>query len=594
MAIRVDFNTGTTAAPVWSDITSFVRSVSVSRGKDELLDGFSAGSASIVLDNLDRRFDPLYSSSPYAGAIVPRRAVRVFADYGTSGTVTRTNLALNPSTEYPVITVEPDRAYIGTATAWSSNIGPDTVLRYGLPASSLPFGSVAILFEPTAISTNFAATAGTYYTASAYHSTGGVDSRGLLTVQLILTWLDSGGSPIGPPFTQSAAPSTDWTQIFVTAQAPTGAVAGRVEFSRTRDSSTVTPAYYLLDAVLVEEGRTLNAYFDGDRGLAGPTAVYSWNGTAGSATSTATFTQETGFVFAGYIDDWDLSYEIGGNNTATIKASDGFSLLANQTIENQTMPVELTGGRISRLINSEQIAWPINARNIEVGVKFVGEDVADNANALSYLQEVELSELGQLFVAKDGDLTFLDATRNNPNPDDSVATFADDGSGIPFTALQVVYGSEQLANVLEVDWPGGSEIGTNQESIDAYGVTSLSADTLNQNADDAAYLANYYTTRFGQPQYRIDSILVNVFSLSSANQTAVQGLELGDVVTVKFTPKVGPQIVQYAKVVRINSTIVDGAKRYEVEFGLETFQSFPMILNDAEYGKLDDDYVLGF
>jgi hypothetical protein len=69
---------------------------------------------------------------------------------------------------------------------------------------------------------------------------------------------------------------------------------------------------------------------------------------------------------------------------------------------------------------------------------------------------------------------------------------------------------------------------------------------------------------------------------------------LGDVVTVKFTPKVAPQIVQYGKVVRINSTISDGAKRFEVEFGLETFQVFPMILNDAEYGKLNDDYVLGF
>jgi hypothetical protein len=65
-------------------------------------------------------------------------------------------------------------------------------------------------------------------------------------------------------------------------------------------------------------------------------------------------------------------------------------------------------------------------------------------------------------------------------------------------------------------------------------------------------------------------------------------------VTVKFTPKVGSQIVQYGKIVRINSNIGDGGKRYEMEFGLETFQTFPFILNDATYGKLDSAYVLGF
>jgi hypothetical protein len=130
--------------------------------------------------------------------------------------------------------------------------------------------------------------------------------------------------------------------------------------------------------------------------------------------------------------------------------------------------------------------------------------------------------------------------------------------------------------------------------VDAYGVTSLSLETVNQNSTDAVYLADYYTTRFGLPQYRVDAITVNVLSLSDANQTAVLGLDLGNVVTVKFTPKVGSQIVQYAKVVRINSNISDGGKLYEVEFGLETFQTFPFILNDATAGKLDSTYVLGF
>jgi hypothetical protein len=408
------------------------------------------------------------------------------------------------------------------------------------------------------------------------------------------------GTELQPEFQASITPTADWTRIFITSQAPIGATGADLTFATNGSLLSDSGRYFQLDGLLVEEGRELNTYFDGDRGQVGPSAVYSWNGTPGSATSTASFTQETGQVFSGYIDDWDLTYELGGNNTATIKASDGFSLLANQTIPNETMPIEPTGQRINRLINSGQILWPDNARNIDFGVKFLGNDVTtsanDNSNALSYLQKIELSELGQLFVAKDGDLTFLDASRNNPTPSSDPTTFSDDGMGIRFTSLEVVYGSEQLTNELTVTFTTGSETATNDDSVTAYGVTSLAVDTLNQNSDDAAYLADYYTNRFGNPQYRVDSITVNVLSLTGTKYVlAVRDLELGDIVIVKFTPgNVAPQIVQYAKVVRINTNISDGGKRYEIEFGLETFQTFPMILNDAEYGKLDNTYVLGF
>jgi hypothetical protein len=63
----------------FEDITSLVKSVSLKRGKNRDLDRFSAGVLSVVLNNQDRAFDPLYSASPFAGDIVPRRDVRVTA-----------------------------------------------------------------------------------------------------------------------------------------------------------------------------------------------------------------------------------------------------------------------------------------------------------------------------------------------------------------------------------------------------------------------------------------------------------------------------------------------------------------------------------
>jgi hypothetical protein len=64
------------------DVTEFVKSVSISRGKNRELERFNAGSVSIQFNNQNRYFDPTNTESPFFGQIVPRREVRV-----TAGTV---------------------------------------------------------------------------------------------------------------------------------------------------------------------------------------------------------------------------------------------------------------------------------------------------------------------------------------------------------------------------------------------------------------------------------------------------------------------------------------------------------------------------
>jgi hypothetical protein len=83
----------------FEDVTSRVRSVQISRGKNRDLDRFNAGSLSVEFNNQDRAFDPLFAASPFAGNIVPRRDVRVLAD-GTAayvGKITDWNLGYDPS-----------------------------------------------------------------------------------------------------------------------------------------------------------------------------------------------------------------------------------------------------------------------------------------------------------------------------------------------------------------------------------------------------------------------------------------------------------------------------------------------------------------
>ena len=59
------------------DVSNRVRNISTKRGKNQALDKIDAGNSSILFDNSDRFFDPLYPTSPFYGYLLPRREVRI-------------------------------------------------------------------------------------------------------------------------------------------------------------------------------------------------------------------------------------------------------------------------------------------------------------------------------------------------------------------------------------------------------------------------------------------------------------------------------------------------------------------------------------
>ena len=59
------------------DVTSYVKSVAIERGRSRELDKFDTGTFSITFENRGRVFDPLYTSSPYNGLIVPNVGVQI-------------------------------------------------------------------------------------------------------------------------------------------------------------------------------------------------------------------------------------------------------------------------------------------------------------------------------------------------------------------------------------------------------------------------------------------------------------------------------------------------------------------------------------
>lgn len=72
-------------AETFTDVSAYVRSVQCRRGRQRSTDTFAAGTANIVLDNRDGRFDPSNTSGPYSAGgvsgVVPMRPIRVSATY---------------------------------------------------------------------------------------------------------------------------------------------------------------------------------------------------------------------------------------------------------------------------------------------------------------------------------------------------------------------------------------------------------------------------------------------------------------------------------------------------------------------------------
>lgn len=285
------------------------------------------------------------------------------------------------------------------------------------------------------------------------------------------------------------------------------------------------------------------------------------------------------------IDDWDLSYEPSGNSYAIIKSSDAFAQFANQNLSAGTATAQQTGERVTAILQNAGVQWPLDRIDAETGQQGLQADVIEEGtNALGYLQQISESEPGALFVSKSGDVKFLD---RNAETSGTPIVFADDGSGIPYQNLSVVYGAELLYNEVVVSREnGGTATATNQTSQNQYGIQNLSRSNLPLDNDTSAQnLADYLVAQYAEPEYRFEAMQIEIIDLSESVQSQILGLELGDFVRVKFTPNnVPPQIDRYAEVIRIAQTVTETS--HKVTLGLGSTEGEFWRLSDLVFGRL--------
>lgn len=294
--------------------------------------------------------------------------------------------------------------------------------------------------------------------------------------------------------------------------------------------------------------------------------------------------------YTGLIDDWNLDYAPQGDSTAQVAASDGFAKLANQTLTGGTATSQLPGARVEAILDSSDVLWPTSDRDIQTGTVLLGADVqAVDANVLNYLQTIETTESGRLFIDKSGKLVFQDADGVVP-VGSSAIDLADDGTGIKYTGMQVVYGSELLYNqtvIGSVIPSAGTAIANGTASQGLYGIqTYTRTDLLMANSADVDALATHLVTVYQNPEFRFEAVTIDLGQISTAEANQVLGMEIGQLCRVKFTPNnIAPAIQKYAEVISIAHSA--DINKHTVTLGFSTLDYVSFILDDIVFGKLD-------
>lgn len=289
--------------------------------------------------------------------------------------------------------------------------------------------------------------------------------------------------------------------------------------------------------------------------------------------------------FTGWIDDWNLAYAPSGDSVAEALATDATGLLAKRALSAGTPTVQTSGERINAILDSADVAWGGGLRNIETGAAELSDyPIDEGANALNYLQQVAKTEPGNLFIGKDGKVTFQDRT----TAPTTASLFYLGGTGIPFANLEVIYGNEQLYNEIVVSrLGGGTAVATDSDSIGEYGILNLTeSDLLFSTDSQLVDLAVNYAVQYSQPEYRFNSVELRLHKLTLSQQQTLHELEIGSVCKIEFTPNnIGDAIVRYAEVIRIEHTVT--TEEHTMMLGFRSLDYASLVLDDAEFGKLD-------
>jgi hypothetical protein len=305
------------------------------------------------------------------------------------------------------------------------------------------------------------------------------------------------------------------------------------------------------------------------------------------------------FLFSGYVVNYDYNFALGGLDTVTVYCADQFYLLAQTYLDELNVTSETSGERIETVLDLPEVDFPAGARDISTGTVNLGHDAAytvpAGTNVLQYLTQInETAEFGRLFMSRAGMFTFQNRIGNTLSA--PVAAFHDDGTGYKFDGVGISFEADSVINrsvLTALD--GKTATATDTGSIATYFIqtTSITNSLLHEQTsiDDAAeYLLN------PEPEPRYTSVATKYLMLTTAQKDTLATVDIGDTISVEKTFPSGSGTTQLAQ-----ELSVEGIEhRLDFNTGHRVLYStspttivYELILNDAVYGTIDEDNVLG-
>jgi len=543
------------ASPTWVEITSYVMSADIYRGRDNDWQETTSGTASLTLNNNDRRFDPYYTSGVYYTKLLPRKQIKITGTAnGTEYDVFRGYVAGFPvqydnagTTSTVVLS-----CYDALGLLAQDNLPPDWADGYITSLSPVHYyrcndrnNSPTIADYGSALETLSQTTVSGFRTLTSSDQL----AFGLQSVSADLT------NSVYVKYNTTNTPTTgDATIAFFGAFSNASSTEAVLSISSVTLSSNI--AIY---PNLPNEGNVFVEVYD-DSASTGYAYSLDDATTSTPAFYTITYTASTGAIkiYINGVDRTQTSGPYAPSNRTGVKlfptravtlsgaqfqsVSLYNKILTLAEIQNiyylsQATFYETTADRYARILASS--SFPAGLKAISTTSTTYALDITDDAPSVtSELQKNNRTEGGLLYVTKSGVLTTRSRYQQFSDAYTNQLTFG--GSDISLdTAVGVDLNADDMANDVTITWSGGGTANaTDATSVATYGRKELAVDTQSAEYSDTFSLASMYAGLGQYPRPRLSEHRVNP-SANIVDWASILSKDLFQRYTVTLSPKVG-------------------------------------------------------
>lgn len=597
--------------PTWTDISAYVIDVPrIASGRSSEFSKFAPSSCQITLKNIDRRFDPEYSSGPYFGNLLPGKKIRVRVTYSAvtydlfTGFVQGwpqsyidafdSNVTINAIDGSRILeqAVLPFSSYAQEVLADSpSHYWPlqedsteynNSVAVPGLrvaengmtqAASSSPVGASSMV---QGVDTGSGLTTDTFLYASLTNLS--------LDVYGVEMWINFGSVGVYTPFLE--VHTWDNADSYISFNIGTGNLLGisysSVDLNRRASGNT---SYVIVGAgaihLFVRVTTTdIYLYVNG---------VQSWTSALSVGTFTAGSSDQRVEMRLGNLGTVNSVSHLAVYTTTLSAARIQAHYLAGFTAYGHPYG-ERSGARIGRVLDA--IGWPAADRDLSTGDTVHGPYLPAGQSAMTYMRDVETAEDGLAFLDGRGYVTLRD--RNWQWTRALSATFSDDGTDVDYAEITVDANTiDVIRNKVSATYgPNDAYLFSEDTTSRAnYGPATepLSLPTID-SANTARGLTQYKLRAMKDPQTRITELVTYPREVPATMFPVVLNLKLGDRINCEVRPQsLGSAIVETLTVQGIEHgwDADTWTTRLYLSPAPTSYTASPYLtLGDATYGKI--------